>query len=171
MKRKIASPAILILILSVIFLVYCGGKSLRVNSGFGGISVSGEDSSDDSSKGSGASSQESLSQATSDDSSDGTSGGTSYTTSKPKEEQNNRDREILAAIFDESATTNGARPQMAILAHKHGLSEADVFETISKLTAEGKISSEKSLQSNSHAKAALILIEGELKQKADTPKK
>ncbi|MCK5056993.1 MAG: hypothetical protein KAT34_10080 [Candidatus Aminicenantes bacterium] len=155
-----------ILILSLMFLVYCGGNSLRINSGSGGLSVS----SDDSSKDSGGSSQESLSQGTSDDSSDGTSGGTSYTTSKLKEEQNNRDREILAAIFDESATTTGARPQMATLAQKYGLTEAEVFETVSKLTAEGKIGSEKSLQSNSHAKAALVLIEGELKQKAGTRK-
>jgi len=77
----------------------------------------------------------------------------------------------LAAIFDESASTTSAKPQMATLAKKYGLTEANVFETISKLTAEGKISSKKSLQSNSHAKTALALIENELKQKAGTQKK
>ena len=128
-----------VLVLSLMFLMYCGGDSVRVST------ESFQDSSEDSSEGS--------------------SRGTSNATSKPRTEQRSEERETLAAIFDELAAANGERPNMALLGKKYGLSEGEVFDTISKLTAEGKIDTEKSLQSNKKANAALALIENELKLK------
>ena len=147
MKKTLTIPAVLILCL--MFLLHCGGNSLRIS-----VEDSSGNSFENSSAGSSDSSGDGISQGTFDDS--------SGATSKAGRKKDNKDREKLSAIFDELASASGERPNMALLGRKYGLSQAEVFAAVSKLTAEGKIDTEDSLKSNKKARAALALIEAEL---------
>lgn len=147
MKKIMIVTASLVLCLAMLTL-YGGdlSKTSSADSSENSSNGSFDDSSGDSSENSFENSSES----------------TSKKKKKPEEEEDEEEKKELAAVLNETSSIHCQRTTLAKLAQKYGVSEADVFDTVSRLTAEGTIDIKTALADNESAKRALIAIGNEL---------
>ncbi len=151
MKKIIIVTTSLVLCLAMLSLY--GGDMSKSSS---------KDSSQTSSENSTENSVANSSDESSNNSSENSSESTTQRKKKSEDEEEEEEKKELTAILNETSSIHCQRTNLAKLAQKYDVSEADVFGTVSRLAAEGTIDIETALADNESAKHALTVICNEL---------